>query len=138
MMSDYLCNSRVCCRVRVTRQVEFTRRVWVWNYFPTRVHLRVTRRVKFSPNRYGRVGTTHRVCTCCHLYACSSSAPTPVKPQPTPAILSQESVHTTLSITHHTRKRPSTGPRTTHGPQKVMEVGSSIREVFIVMKMLET
>jgi hypothetical protein len=29
----------------------------------------------------------------------------------------QESVHTTLSITHHTRKRPSTGPRTTHGPQ---------------------
>jgi hypothetical protein len=30
-----------------------------------------------------------------------------------PAILSQESVHTTLSITHHTRKRPSTGPRTT-------------------------
>jgi hypothetical protein len=32
-------------------------------------------------------------------------------------ILSQESVHTTLSITHHTRKRPSTGPRTTHGPQ---------------------
>jgi hypothetical protein len=23
-----------------------------------------------------------------------------------------------LSITHHTRKRPSTGPRTTHGPQK--------------------
>jgi hypothetical protein len=32
-------------------------------------------------------------------------------------LLSQESVHTTLSITHHTRKRPSTGPRTTHGPQ---------------------
>jgi hypothetical protein len=29
---------------------------------------------------------------------------------------SQESVHLTLSITHHTRKRPSTGPRTTHGP----------------------
>jgi hypothetical protein len=26
-------------------------------------------------------------------------------------------VHTTLSITHHTRERPSTGPRTTHGPQ---------------------
>jgi hypothetical protein len=23
-----------------------------------------------------------------------------------------------LSITHHTRERPSTGPRTTHGPQK--------------------
>jgi hypothetical protein len=50
-------------------------------------------------------------------HACSSPAPTPVKPQPAPAILSQESVHTTLSITHHTRKRPSTGPRTTHGPQ---------------------
>jgi hypothetical protein len=49
--------------------------------------------------------------------ACSSPAPTPVKPQPTPAILSQESVHTTLSITHHTSKRPSTGPQTTHGPQ---------------------
>jgi hypothetical protein len=49
--------------------------------------------------------------------ACSSPAPIPVKPQPAPAILSQESVHTTLSITHHTRKRPSTGPRTTHGPQ---------------------
>jgi hypothetical protein len=50
-------------------------------------------------------------------HACSSPAPTPVKPQPAPAILSQESVHTMLSITHHTRKRPSTGPRTTHGPQ---------------------
>jgi hypothetical protein len=48
--------------------------------------------------------------------ACSSPAPTPVKPQPASAILSQESVHTTLSITHHTRKRPSTGPRTSHGP----------------------
>jgi hypothetical protein len=51
--------------------------------------------------------------------ACSSPAPTPVKPQPAPAILSQESVHTMLSITHHTRKRPSTGPRTTHGPQSL-------------------
>jgi hypothetical protein len=49
--------------------------------------------------------------------ACSSPAPTPVKPQPALAILGQESVHTTLSITYHTRKRPSTGPRTTHGPQ---------------------
>jgi hypothetical protein len=48
---------------------------------------------------------------------CSSPAPTLVKPQPAHAILSQESVHTMLSITHHTRKRPSTGPRTTHGPQ---------------------
>jgi hypothetical protein len=33
------------------------------------------------------------------------------------SILSQESVHTTLSITRHTRKRPSIGPRTIHGPQ---------------------
>jgi hypothetical protein len=48
--------------------------------------------------------------------ACSSPAPTRVKPQSAPAILSQESVHTTLSITHHTRKWPSTGTRTTHGP----------------------
>jgi hypothetical protein len=48
--------------------------------------------------------------------ACSSPAPTRVKLQPAPAILSQESVHTTLSITNHTRKRPSTVPRTTHGP----------------------
>jgi hypothetical protein len=39
------------------------------------------------------------------------------QPQPAPAILRQESVHTMLSITHHTRKRPSTCPRTTHGPQ---------------------
>jgi hypothetical protein len=43
-----------------------------------------------------------------------------VKPQPAPTILSQESVHTTLSITHHTRKRPSTGPRTTHGHHRVL------------------
>jgi hypothetical protein len=49
--------------------------------------------------------------------ACSSPAPTPVKPQPAPALLGQESVHTTLLITHHIRKRPSAGPRTTHGPQ---------------------
>jgi hypothetical protein len=45
--------------------------------------------------------------------ACSSPAPTLVKPQPAPTILCLESVHTTLSITHHTRKRPSTGPLTT-------------------------
>jgi hypothetical protein len=50
-------------------------------------------------------------------HTCSSPAPTLVKLQPAPAILSQESVHTALSITHHTRKRPSTGPWTTHGPQ---------------------
>jgi hypothetical protein len=30
--------------------------------------------------------------------------------------ISQELVPTTLSITHHTRKRPSTSPRNTHGP----------------------
>jgi hypothetical protein len=40
--------------------------------------------------------------------ACSSPAPTPVKPQRALAILSEESVHTTLSITHRTRKRRST------------------------------
>jgi hypothetical protein len=34
----------------------------------------------------------------------SSLAPTQIKPQPAPAILSQESVHTTLSITHHTKE----------------------------------
>jgi hypothetical protein len=62
-----------------------------------------------SPHLEASQATTFR--------ACSSPAPTPVKPQPAPAILSQESVHTTLSITHHTRKRPSTGPRTTHGPR---------------------
>jgi hypothetical protein len=61
-----------------------------------------------SPHLEASSATTFR--------ACSSPAPTPVKPQPAPAILSLESVHTTLSITHHTRKRPSTGPRTTHGP----------------------
>jgi hypothetical protein len=48
--------------------------------------------------------------------ACSSPAPTLVKPQPAPTILSQESVYTTLPITHRTRKRPSTSSQTTHGP----------------------
>jgi hypothetical protein len=42
----------------------------------------------------------------------SSPTPTQIKPQPAPAKLSQESVYTTLSITHHTKERPSTGPRT--------------------------
>jgi hypothetical protein len=65
-----------------------------------------------SPHLEASTATTFR--------ACSSPAPTPVKPQPAPATLSQESVHTTLSITHHTRKRPSTGPQTTHGPQRVL------------------
>jgi hypothetical protein len=62
-----------------------------------------------SPHLEASPATTFR--------ACSLLAPTRVKPQPAPAILSQESAHTTLSITHHTRKRPSTSPRTTHGPQ---------------------
>jgi hypothetical protein len=62
-----------------------------------------------SPHLEASPATTFR--------ACSSPAPTPVKPEPAAAILSQESVHTTLSITHHTRKQPSTSPRTTHGPQ---------------------
>jgi hypothetical protein len=61
-----------------------------------------------SPHLEASPATTFR--------ACSSPAPTPVKPQPAPALLSQESVPTTLSITHHTRKQPSTGTRTTHGP----------------------
>jgi hypothetical protein len=44
---------------------------------------------------------------------CAHSSPTQtqIKPQPTPAILGQESAHTTLSITHHTRERPSAGPQ---------------------------
>jgi hypothetical protein len=65
--------------------------------------------------------------------ACSSPAPTPVKPQPAPAILSQESVHTTLSITHHTRKRPSTGPRSTHVPQYCLQRC----DIFVVQILLD-
>jgi hypothetical protein len=65
--------------------------------------------------------------------ACSSPTPTRVKPQPAPAILSQESVHTTLSITHHTRKWPSTGPRTTHDPH--MSNFCSISLVYLVWLM---
>jgi hypothetical protein len=42
----------------------------------------------------------------------SSPAPTQIKLQPAPAILDQESVHTTLLITHHTKERPSTSRRT--------------------------
>jgi hypothetical protein len=59
--------------------------------------------------------------TCDDLSRLSSPTPTLVKPQPAPAILSQESVHTTLSITHHTGKQPSTGPRTTHDPQFILQ-----------------
>jgi hypothetical protein len=42
----------------------------------------------------------------------SSPAPTEIKPQHAPAILGQESVYTMLSITHHTKERPSTSPQT--------------------------
>jgi hypothetical protein len=35
-----------------------------------------------------------------------------IKPQPAPAILGQESIHTMLSITHHNKERPSTCPWT--------------------------
>jgi hypothetical protein len=61
-------------------------------------------------------------------HACSSLAPTPVKLQPAPTILSQESVHITLSITHHTRKRPSTGPRTAHGPHTSAMMGKRLAQ----------
>jgi hypothetical protein len=44
-------------------------------------------------------------------HARSSPTLMQIKPQPAPTILGQESVHTTLSITHHTKERPSTGPR---------------------------
>jgi hypothetical protein len=50
------------------------------------------------------------------------------QPQPALAILRQESVHTTLSITHHRRKRPSTGPRTTHGPLKQSKEGTFVHQ----------
>jgi hypothetical protein len=43
-------------------------------------------------------------------HACSSPAPTQIKPQLAPAILGQE-FHTMLSITHHSQERPSTSPR---------------------------
>jgi hypothetical protein len=42
----------------------------------------------------------------------SSPAATQIKPQHAPAILRQELVNTTLSITHHTKERPSNGPGT--------------------------
>jgi hypothetical protein len=68
------------------------------------------------------VFSTPRGLTAMTFHACSSVAPTLVKPQHAPATLSQESVHMTLSITHHIRKRPSTSPRTTqvfkHAPCK--------------------
>jgi hypothetical protein len=36
-----------------------------------------------------------------------------------------------LSITHHTRKRPATGPRTTHGPQEATE---SLKYPFLITR----
>jgi hypothetical protein len=68
--------------------------------------------------------------------ACSSPAPTPVKPQPAPAIHSQESVHTTLSITQHSRKRPSTGPRTTHGPHDYEETFAPVARLEAIRILL--
>jgi hypothetical protein len=50
---DFLGNFRVCYRVRVTRRVRITRRVQVWNYFFTRIRVRVTRQVKFCGYGYG-------------------------------------------------------------------------------------
>jgi hypothetical protein len=41
-------------------------------------------------------------------HACSSLVPILVKPQPAPAILSQESVHTTLSITYQSSHQKAT------------------------------
>jgi hypothetical protein len=49
----FLGNFRVCYRVRVTRRVRITRRVQVWNYFFTRMRVRVNRRVKFCGCGYG-------------------------------------------------------------------------------------
>jgi hypothetical protein len=69
------------------------------------------------------VFSTTRASPATTFHAGSSPAPTPVKSQPAPAILRHESVHTMLSITHHTRKGPSTGPVTTHGPHpSVVEI----------------
>jgi hypothetical protein len=56
------------------------------------------------------LSTPRRPCKDKTFRAYSSPAPTQIKLQPAPTILSQESVHFTLSITHHTRERPSSGP----------------------------
>jgi hypothetical protein len=65
--------------------------------FDHRVH-RVETTCLSTPRRPRKAKTFH---------ARSSPAPTQIKPQPAPAIVGQESVHTMLSITHHTRERPS-------------------------------
>jgi hypothetical protein len=72
------------------------------NSFGHRVH-RAEPTCLSTPWRPRKVKTFH---------ARSSPAPTQIKPQTAPAILGQESVHTTLSITHHTRERPSTSSQT--------------------------
>jgi hypothetical protein len=64
------------------------------------------------------LSTPRRPCKAKTFRACSSPAPTRVKPQPAPAILGQESVHTMLSITHHSQEQPSTGPRTLRSSTK--------------------
>jgi hypothetical protein len=58
------------------------------------------------------LSTPRRPCKAKTFRVRSSPAPTQIKPQLVPAILGQESVHTTLSITHHTKERPSTDPWT--------------------------
>jgi hypothetical protein len=63
---------------------------------------RVSPTCLFTPRRPRKAQTF-----CAH----SSPSPTQIKPQPAPTILGQELVHTTLSITHHSQERPSTGPR---------------------------
>jgi hypothetical protein len=39
-----------------------------------------------------------------------------------------------LSITHHTRKRSSTGPRTTHGPHWTMTITHVVGWYFLLCK----
>jgi hypothetical protein len=58
------------------------------------------------------LSTPWRPCKSKTFRARSSPAPTQIKLQPAPTILGQESVHTTLSITHHSQERPSTSPQT--------------------------
>jgi hypothetical protein len=54
---------------------------------------------------------------------CSSPTPTQIKPQLTTAILSQESVHIMLSITHTIKVRPSTSPRTLWSSVQILVLG---------------
>jgi hypothetical protein len=69
----------------------------------------------------------------------SSPAPTQIKPQPAPTILDQELVHTTLSITHHTKERPSTGPRTLQSsPSHFLQSGVSTNQIITPIKATTT